>query len=96
MYHRSEAGKRRSRMPGFTAEGGLHGAQPRHRSGPPRAVDDGARVIQPEFFGRLFRGVRPVARRVAPVVGRIARSVSRSPTHSLHCVGGLCRTVWSR
>ena len=22
MYHRSEAGKRRSRMPGFTAEGG--------------------------------------------------------------------------
>ena len=103
--HRSEAGKRRLRMPGFTAEAGLRGAQG-HRSGP-LCVDDGARVIQPQFFRRLSGGLRSVARRVAPVfgrvarvaapvVGRIARPASRSPSLRLHCSAGLCRPVWSR
>jgi hypothetical protein len=73
-FHRSEAGKQRLRMPGFTAEEGLRAAQG-HRSGP-LCADDGARVIQPQFFRRLFRGVRPVARRAAPVVGRIARGAA--------------------
>jgi hypothetical protein len=95
MADRSGAGKRRLRMPGFTGGAALDGVQQGYRSGPLRAVDDRACVIQPQFFRRLFRGIRPVARRAAPVVGRIARSVSRTPSLSVHCMGGLCRTVRS-
>ena len=104
---RSGVDKRRSRMPGFTAGTALDGAQQGYASGPLYAVDDGGHVILPQFFRRLSGGLRSVARRAAPVVGRIARRaapavgrvarpVLRSPSLSLHCTGGLCRTIWSR
>jgi hypothetical protein len=43
---------------------------------PPAPEAPDAAVSSSDFFGRLVRGVRRIANKVAPVLGRIARAVA--------------------